>query len=67
MVAALSQLSDSEVVGPYPAGTMVARSPGPSRLNPIREELVAKCPVHGRLPFNDPTKKPSVRRIAMAD
>ncbi len=60
-------ICDAELVGPYPAGVIVAKSPGPSRLDPTRDELVAKCPVHGHLPFNDSTKKPSVRRAPIGE
>jgi hypothetical protein len=32
---------------------------------PTRSELLAKCPVHGHLPYNDPSKAPPWRRVAM--
>lgn len=40
-------------MGPYPPGSFVSGSPGPERLAPNRDELVAKCPVHGKAPFNE--------------
>ena len=58
---------DVELVGPYPAGAWVARSPGPARLDPTQAELIAKCPVHGRLPYNDASKKPTVRRLPLRE
>ena len=60
-------ICDAELVGPWAAGA--AWVPGPMRLTaqevpPRREELVAKCPVHGHRPYNDPSQKPRYRRIA---
>ncbi len=55
-------ICDAELVGPYPAGAWVARSPGPTRLDPTRAELIAKCPVHGHAPYNDASKQPPIRR-----
>ncbi|MCU1426731.1 MAG: hypothetical protein JWL83_731, partial [Actinomycetia bacterium] len=51
-------ICDRELVGPWHAGTHVARNPGLEWLDPTREELISKCPVHGRLPYNDASKKP---------
>lgn len=42
----------------------LAHSP---RVPPNREELMAKCPEHGHLPYNDLTRKPKGRRIAEGD
>ena len=36
-------------------GTRAAGPTGPAWMDPPREELIAKCPEHGRRPFNDPT------------
>lgn len=56
-------ICDEQLVGPYPAGTIVPVGQGGlSFLDPTREELIAKCPAHGHLPYNDPTKKPTTRR-----
>jgi hypothetical protein len=46
-------ICDRDLVGPYPPGSFVSNSPGPEWLAPNRDELVAKCPVHGRAPFNE--------------
>ena len=32
--------------------------------SPSHEELIAKCPVHGRRPYNDPEKRPPFRQPA---
>lgn len=45
-------ICDLDLVGPYPPGAIVAGPAGPGSLAPAREELVAKCPVHGHAPFN---------------
>jgi hypothetical protein len=55
-------ICDAELVGPYPAGTIIpVGTSGPSIIDPNRAELIAKCPVHGHLPYND-ASKPSPRR-----
>jgi hypothetical protein len=30
--------------------------------SPSRRELIAKCPEHGRQPYNDPNKRPPFRQ-----
>lgn len=37
---------------------------GPASAKPMRGELIAKCPVHGKRPYNDPDQKPSLRQLA---
>jgi hypothetical protein len=56
-------ICDSELVGPYPAGQL-GYGPQSLTFEPLHEELVAKCPVHGHRPYNDPTQHPRIRRIA---
>jgi hypothetical protein len=53
-------ICDRELVGPYAAGLPVGGPAGPVWIEPTRDELIAKCPAHGRRPFNDPTRHPSV-------
>jgi hypothetical protein len=61
-------ICDRELVGPYPAGTIFpVGTAEPNILDPNRDELVAKCPVHGHLPYNDATKRPPVRRIPLKE
>jgi hypothetical protein len=57
-------ICDSELVGPYPSGSVIARSPGPSVIEPGREELIAKCPVHDHRPYNDPDRHPPFRQVS---
>ncbi|HEV2127850.1 MAG TPA: hypothetical protein VGR22_04440 [Thermomicrobiales bacterium] len=33
--------------------------------SPSPEELIAKCPVHGHRPYNDPDKRPPFRQRAL--
>jgi hypothetical protein len=57
---------DRPLVGPYHPGghgTTLLRG-GAISLPPNRAELVAKCPVHGRRPYNDPDRKPASDWIA---
>lgn len=30
----------------------------------MRGELIAKCPVHGKRPYNDPDARPQLRQLA---
>ena len=57
-------ICDRELVGPWNAGVRASSPPKFPAASPTRDELIAKCPVHGHAPYNDATKKPSVRRIA---
>jgi hypothetical protein len=58
-------ICDRELVGPWNAGVQASM---PTRVPvftpPTRQELIAKCPAHGALPYNDATRNPSVRREA---
>lgn len=36
-------------------------------LPPDRAELIAKCPVHGRRPYDDPDRRPSSDRLSDED
>ena len=47
-------LCGRELAGGGRAGARIAGPVGPMWLEPPREELVARCPVHGRPPFNRP-------------
>jgi len=51
-------ICDRSLVGPWPAGT--GPIGGPSGVGdwipPTREELIAKCPEHGRPPYNVDTR-----------
>jgi hypothetical protein len=59
-------ICDRELVGPYPAGTVFPiGTAGPNVLDPNREELIARCPVHGHMPYNDAIKRPRVRRLPL--
>lgn len=55
-------ICDAELVGPFNVGLIDRYATGLVR-EPTREELVAKCPVHGRRPFNDPDREPPFRQI----
>jgi hypothetical protein len=57
-------ICDRELVGPYPSGSIVGRSAGPLVIEPGREELIAKCPVHGHRPYNDPDRRPPFRQVS---
>ena len=35
--------------------------------SPSHEELIAKCAVHGRRPYNDPEKRPPFRQRAVGE
>ena len=54
-----------DLVGPYPVGAIVPGPAGPFVDSPSREELIAKCPVHGHRPYNDPDKRPPFRQRAL--
>lgn len=58
---------DAELVGPWNAGVGSSSPPRFPAAPPTSAELVAKCPMHGHAPYNDASKKPSVRRIADGD
>jgi hypothetical protein len=51
-------ICDRELVGPYAPGMIVPQPAGPIFEPPSRAELIAKCPVHGHRPFNDPDPRP---------
>lgn len=57
-------ICDERLVGPWPAGFIGRGSGGRDVIEPAREELVAKCPVHGHLPYNDPDRSPPFRQLA---
>jgi hypothetical protein len=58
-------ICDRELVGPFHAGVNNLHSGvGAGLGDPNRQELIAKCPVHGQMPYNDPTKKPPWPRRA---
>jgi hypothetical protein len=59
-------ICDAELQGPWHAGTLRygPMSLGRRSIAPSNAELVAKCPTHGHLPFNDPDKKPPWQRVA---
>ena len=54
-------IRDRELAGPHPAGAVLGGGPMPAYLPPAREELIAKCPVQDRRPFNDPDEEPPYR------
>lgn len=54
-----------DLVGPYSVGAIVPGPAGPFVDSPSREELIAKCPVHGHRPYNDPDKRPPFRQRAL--
>lgn len=54
-----------DLVGPYPVGAIVPGPAGPFVDSPSPEELIAKCPVHGHRPYNDPDKRPPFRQRAL--
>lgn len=58
-------ICDRELVGPYNSGGhgLTLRF-GVISTPPNRAELIAKCPVHGRRPYNDPDRKPAVEWIS---
>ncbi|HEV8296566.1 MAG TPA: hypothetical protein VGQ20_04695 [Acidimicrobiales bacterium] len=53
-------ICDRKLVGPYnPGGHGMTFRLGVISTPPNRHELIAKCPVHGRRPYNDPERKPA--------
>jgi hypothetical protein len=61
-------ICDRELVGPYnPGGHGVSIRFGAISTPPGRAELIAKCPEHGRRPYNDPDRLPPVNWIAEDD
>ncbi len=56
---------DQELVGPYPAGARTTAQMGTDSLAPSRAELIAKCPTHGKVPYNVPAGGPELRRAPM--
>lgn len=57
-------ICDERLVGPWPAGYIGRVGGGRDVIEPAREELVAKCPVHGKRPYNDPNRLPPYRQLA---
>ena len=57
-------ICDARLVGPYPAGFIGRGYGGREVIEPAREELIAKCPVHGERPYNDPDRLPPYRQLA---
>ena len=57
-------ICDERLVGPWPAGFVGGGAGGRDVIEPAREELIAKCPVHGKRPYNDPDRPPSYRQLA---
>jgi hypothetical protein len=57
-------ICDRELVGPYPSGTIVAGMGLGEAMAPNRSELIAKCPVHGHRPFNDPDVRPPFKQVS---
>ncbi len=57
-------ICDERLVGPWPAGYIGRGGGGRDVIEPAREELVAKCPVHGKRPYNDPERLPPYRQLA---
>lgn len=58
-------ICDERLVGPWPAGYIGSNGMGGRGvIEPAREELVAKCPVHGHRPYNDPDRRPPYRQLA---
>jgi len=57
-------ICDRDLVGPFPAGALVTGPAGPLTMEPTREELIAKCPVHGHRPYNDPQRGPGFRQVS---
>jgi hypothetical protein len=59
-------ICDRELVGPYNPGGhgLTLLRGGAVSLPPNRAELIAKCPLHGRRPYNDPNLKPSADWIS---
>jgi hypothetical protein len=52
-------ICDRRLVGPYnPGGHGTTVRFGVISTPPNRAELVAKCPVHGHRPYNDPNRSP---------
>jgi hypothetical protein len=61
-------ICDRELVGPYPSGAILSGPHGlGDAMEPSRQELVAKCPDHGRRPYNDPDRKPPFRQVSRED
>jgi hypothetical protein len=57
-------ICDLKLVGPYnPGGHGVTVRGGAISTPPNRAELIAKCPVHGRRPYNDPERTPPAEWI----
>lgn len=59
-------ICDRRLVGPYAAGYIGQVYGGRDVIEPSRAELVAKCPVHGKRPYNDPDV-PQARQLAYDD
>lgn len=58
-------ICDERLVGPWPAGYIGTDGMGGRAVaEPARAELVAKCPVHGHRPYNDPDHPPPYRQLA---
>lgn len=58
-------ICDERLVGPWPAGYIGSNGMGGRAVaDPARDELAAKCPVHGKRPYSDPDRPPPYRQLA---
>jgi hypothetical protein len=62
-------ICDRPLVGPYNPGGhgLTLLRGGAVSLPPSRAELIAKCPVHGHRPYNDPDRVPHEEWISDDD